>query len=95
MKKSIIFIFLLTLFTTSVNAQSSMTDDQIIQFAMKEREAGTSTQQIVIKLMQKGVDRQQLMRVRKKVERMQKEQGLGALSNSSDSSNGSAHDRTR
>ncbi len=95
MKKSIIFIFLLTLFTTSVNAQSSMTDDQIIQFAMKEREAGTSTQQIVIKLMQKGVDRQQLMRVRKKVERMQKEQGLGALSNSSDSSNGSADDRTR
>lgn len=95
MKKSIVFIFLLTLFTTSVNAQSSMTDDQIIQFAMKEREAGTSTQQIVIKLMQKGVDRQQLMRVRKKVERMQKEQGLGALSNSSDSSNGSADDRTR
>ena len=95
MKKSIIFIFLLTLFTTSVNAQSSMTDDQIIQFAMKEREAGTSTQQIVIKLMQKGVDTQQLMRVRKKVERMQKEQGLGALSNSSDSSNGSADDRTR
>ena len=45
--------------------------------------------------MQKGVDRQQLMRVRKKVERMQKEQGLGALSNSSDSSNGSADDRTR
>ena len=95
MKKSIIFIFLLTLFTTSVNAQSSMTDDQIIQFAMKEREAGTSTQQIVIKLMQKGVDRQQLMRVRKKVERMQKEQGLGTLSNSSDSRNGSADDRTR
>ena len=93
MKKSIIFTLLIFLFTASVNAQSSMTDDQIIQFAMKEREAGTSNQQIVIKLMQRGVDTQQLRRVREKVERLQKEKALGAISG--ESAGGSTDDRTR
>ena len=91
MKKSIIFLFLMMLLPMSVMAQSSMTDDQIFQFIIKEHEAGTSQQQIVIQLMQRGVDINQIRRVKKKYERLSKQEGLGTLSNDTESSN----DRTR
>lgn len=58
-------------------AQSSMTDEQVMQFAAKEHEAGTSNAQIVTKLMQRGVDIQQIRRVRSKYERQIKQSGLG------------------
>lgn len=76
----------------AVMAQSSMTDDQVIKFAVREHENGTSSAQIVTKLMQRGVDITQLRRARKKMERLQKEQGLGALSNDTEAS---ADQRTR
>jgi protein involved in polysaccharide export with SLBB domain len=56
-----------------------MTDDQVIKLVMKEQKAGSSQQQIVTKLVQKGVDMDQIRRVRKKYERMQKNQGLGTV----------------
>ncbi len=62
-------------------AQSSMTDEQVFRFIIKEHEAGTSQQQIVVQLMQRGVDITQIRRVRKKYERLSKEQGLGAVAN--------------
>ena len=46
-----------------------MTDDQVMRFVLKEHEAGTSQQQIVTKLMQRGVDIQQIRRVKKIAER--------------------------
>jgi len=76
----------------AAQAQSSMSDEQILKFVMKEREAGTTQQQIVTKLMQRGVNVQDIQRVRKKYERLQKEEGLGALSNST---SGKTDDRTR
>lgn len=64
MKRKLIFSLLLTLCTLGVAAQSSMTDNQVMQFVVKEHEAGTSNAQIVTKLMQRGVDITQIRRVR-------------------------------
>ena len=76
----------------SAVAQSSMTDDQVIRFVMKEHEAGTSQEQIVTKLMQRGVDIQQIRRVKKIADRQKKEAGLGVVS---DETMTKANDRTR
>ena len=60
-------------------AQSSMTDEQVMQFVVKEYERGTSQAQIVTKLMQRGVDINQIRRVKNTYDRMQKNQGLGTV----------------
>lgn len=77
MRKIIAFILLIMLTPVCMSAQSSMTDDQVMQFVVKEHENGTSQQQIVTKLIQKGVDIQQIRRVRKKYENQINGQGLG------------------
>lgn len=48
-----------------VSAQS-MSDDQVVEYVKKEQAKGQSQQQIVTKLFQKGVTREQLRRIRKK-----------------------------
>ncbi len=63
------------------SAQSSMTDDQVLQFAVKEQKAGSTQQQIVTKLMQRGVDISQIRRVKKKMERASSSDGMGVVSN--------------
>ena len=79
MKKSIILgLLLLAAPLTAVMAQSSgMTDEQVIQFVLKENESGTSQAQIVTKLMQRGVNIQQIRRVRSKYENQINSRGLG------------------
>ena len=84
MRKLVILALLMVCFTSAAYAQSSMTDDQVIKFVMKENEAGTSQSQIVTKLMQRGVDIEQIRRVRKKYERLAKEKGLGTTVAESD-----------
>ena len=79
MKKLIIYLMLTMLCPVVTMAQSSMTDEQVMQFAAKEHEAGTSNAQIVTKLMQRGVDIQQIRRVRSKYERQIKQSGLGNM----------------
>ena len=69
------------LLPASIMAQSSMTDDQVFKYVIKEHQNGTSQSQIVTQLMQRGVDITQIRRVRKKFERMSKDQALGVLSN--------------
>lgn len=82
--KKILLVALLAIFSLgSIYAQSSMTDDQVIRFIVKEHEAGNSQQQIVTKLVQKGVDIDQIRRVRKKYERMQKNEGMGSVKDKS------------
>ena len=78
------------LFCMATMAQSSMTDDQVIKFVIKEQKAGTSQQEIAVKLMEHGVTPEQIKRVQKKAERLQKEQGLGAVAgkNADDESQG-------
>ena len=60
-------------------AQSSMTDEQVMEFVVKENSSGTSQAQIVTKLMQRGVDISQIRRVRQKYERMADGGGLGQV----------------
>ena len=59
-------------------AQSSMTDAQVMDFAIKENEKGTSRSEITKKLIEKGVPLDQLRRVRSKYEKEQNGQVLGA-----------------
>ncbi len=51
-----------------IMAQSTMTDDEIMSFVVKEQAAGTSSAQIVTKLMQRGVSVTQIQRLRTKYE---------------------------
>ena len=79
MKRYIFALLLAVISFSTVSAQSSMTDDQVMQFVLKERSAGTSQAQIVTKLMQKGVDINQLRRIKAKYERQSKNGGLGLV----------------
>ena len=78
MKKFILTaLFFITGITTTW-AQSSMTDDQVMQYIIKEHSAGTSQAQIVTKLMQKGVDISQIRRIRNKYQKEINEKGASA-----------------
>lgn len=80
MKRILIVFFFAIFCVNAMFAQSSMTDDQVLQFVIKEHNAGTSQAQIVTKLMQKGVDINQIRRIRSKYERQIKSGGLGVVS---------------
>ena len=81
MKKYIVLALLALLSVGTANAQStSMTDDQVMRLVVKEHERGTSNAQIVTKLMQQGVDIQQIRRVRNKYERQMKQGGVTGTS---------------
>lgn len=79
MKRYILVLFLAVIGFSTMSAQSSMTDDQVMQFVLKEHAAGTSQAQIVTKLMQKGVDINQIRRIKAKYERQSKNGGLGLV----------------
>ncbi|WP_288772824.1 SLBB domain-containing protein [uncultured Prevotella sp.] len=87
MKRFIISILMSVLIPMSIMAQSSMTDDQVMKFIVKEHNAGTPQSQIVTKLMQNGVNIEQIRRVKKKYERAAKDQGLGQVSSTTGSKN--------
>lgn len=78
MKRYIFSMLLLMACATVSLAQSSMSDQDIVEFVMKEQSKGTAQAQIVTKLMQRGVTIDQIRRVRNKYERQIKNQGLGA-----------------
>ena len=81
MKKYAILALLLALTVNTVYAQSSsMTDDQVMRYVVKEHDKGTSNAQIVTKLMQQGVDISQIRRVRNKYERQIKQGGISGTS---------------
>lgn len=86
-KKIILAILIMLLMPTCMNAQSTMTDDQVMEFVIKEHEAGTSQSQIVTKLMQRGVDIQQIRRVRNKYENQTKGSGMGYVSDGKSNDN--------
>ncbi len=80
MKKYIVLALFAMLTSSQVMAQSSMTDDQVMSFVVKEHNSGTSNSQIVTKLIQRGVDISQISRVRARYEREAKQGGLGNIS---------------
>ena len=76
MKKLLILFCSLFFATAGLYAQSSMTDSQVMDFVVKENDKGTSREEIVEKLMRKGVSMEQLQRIRSKYER---ERGSGQI----------------
>ena len=77
--KRYIVPFIMLLFCLQAMAQSTMTDDQVIKFVAKEQKAGSTQEEIAMKLVQRGVTTDQIKRVQKKVERLKKDQGLGTV----------------
>ena len=84
MKRYLLSMVMLLMCVTATMAQSSMTDDQVIRFVMKEQQNGSTQQEIAVKLVQRGVTTEQIKRVQKKAERLKKNQGLGAIKNRKD-----------
>ena len=82
MKRYIISLWMFLAMVTTAMAQS-MTDQQVMEFYLEQRQQGVSQQQIVTKLMQRGVNIQQLQRIRKKYEQ-QNGSGLGAVNITTD-----------
>ena len=76
MRKLFLLLVVLFLTTIDVQAQSSMTDQQLITFILEERDKGSSQTEIVTKLMQRGVNIQQIQRVKRKYDRQIKQAGL-------------------
>ena len=58
---------LLFLLCVSLSYGQGMSDTQVMRYIQKETRAGTSQQQIAVKLMQRGVDVSQLRRVRQQM----------------------------
>ena len=77
MKRLIVFVMLLSMISTKIMAQSSMTDSQVAEFVQKEVTKGTPQSKIVTRLMQNGVDISQIRRVRKMYDREKQNLGLG------------------
>ena len=59
-------------------AQSGMTDNQIMDYVIEQNAKGTSRQQIVTQLMQRGVTIDQLRRIQKKYQKQINNGALGA-----------------
>ena len=57
---------------------SSMTDQQVMEYVMRENEKGTDRATIVKKLIEKGVPVSQIQRIKKKYEREKTDASLGA-----------------
>ena len=78
MKKYLFLLGMMLLTCTSMTAQSSMTDKQIMDFVIEQNANGVSRQQIVTQLMQRGVTIDQLRRIQKKYQKQIKNGALGA-----------------
>lgn len=78
MKRLIVFVMLLSMISTRIIAQSSLTDSQVAEFVQKEVAKGTPQSKIVTRLMQNGVDISQIRRVKKMYDREKQNLGLGS-----------------
>lgn len=85
MKKLLIYLMFLMLLPVTGMAQS-MSDDQVMSYIAKEHTAGKGNAQIVTQLMQRGVNIQQIRRVRDKYQKQ--------MSQNTSHSYGSAGDPT-
>ena len=85
MKKLLIYLMFLMLLPVAGMAQS-MSDDQVMSYIAKEHTAGKDNAQIVTQLMQRGVNIQQIRRVRDKYQKQ--------MSQNTSHSYGSAGDPT-
>ncbi len=77
-KRIVLALVMMFSFAQIVCAQGSMTDQQVMQFIVKENQKGTSRADIVTKLMEKGVQIDQIRRVRNKYEKQKSGDVAGA-----------------
>lgn len=73
--RKFLFSMMLTMLSLGAFAQG-MTDSQVADFIAREATAGTSQAQIVTKLMQKGVQIDQIRRVRNRFDKQNTESGM-------------------
>ncbi len=78
MKKYLVSIVMLSMMAVASFAQSSMSDEAVMEFVIQEHGKGTSQSQIVTKLMQKGVTIDQIKRIKNKYEKENNGSALGA-----------------
>jgi len=78
MRRPIIFLLLCLLLPIRIMAQSGMTDNQVMDYVIEQNAKGTSRQQIVTQLMQRGVNIEQIRRIQKKYQRQINNGALGA-----------------
>ena len=95
MKKILLLIVLATFAINLPSMAQSMTDDQIINYILQEKEKGTDKQIIVRNLTQRGVTIEQLRRVQKKVEAEQKNLGAKDLTGRNQQRQGTNRLRTQ
>ena len=92
MKRLLIYLMFLMLLPVAGMAQS-MSDDQVMSYIAKEHTAGKGNAQIVTQLMQRGVNIQQIRRVRDKYQK-QMSQNTSHSYGSADDPTGSSRMRT-
>ena len=78
MKRLATIIACIVLSTTIGWAQSSMTDNQVMDYVIEQNAKGVSRQKIVTQLMQRGVTIDQIRRIQKKYQKQIKNGALGA-----------------
>ena len=78
MKRITFLLACLTMAAVSTWAQSGMSDNQVMDFVIQQNASGASRQQIVTKLMQRGVSIEQLRRIQQKYEKQMNNGALGA-----------------
>ncbi len=87
------FKFIIAFFTLCIMAaaQSTMSDEQVMEFIIEEHSIGTQQKDIVVKLMEKGVTIEQIQRIRKQYEDQSRKNDFGIET----SINTIQNDRTR
>ena len=88
MKRITTLITYILMCATMSWAQSSMTDNQVIDYVIEQNAKGVSRQEIVTQLMQRGVSIEQLQHLQKKYQKLAKENAMG-----SDASSAGVDDR--
>ena len=79
-KKLLLTLSLICCYASSALAQSNMTDDQVLHFMMRENARGTSRAEIVTSLIERGVQIEQIRRIRDKAEKQNNGDIVGARS---------------
>lgn len=78
LRKLLLPLLLLVTFAPAMAQVSSMSDNQVIEFMIKENDKGTSREDIVRKLIERGVPIEQIRRIRDRYEREQGKDQVGA-----------------
>ncbi|MBR1688759.1 MAG: SLBB domain-containing protein [Prevotella sp.] len=78
MRRAILIVMMAMFCSVGMQAQSSMTDQQVMAFIVEQHDKGVEQSKIVTQLMQRGVTVEQIRRVRRKYEREQGNTAVGA-----------------